>query len=191
MSAAAQNQVCVAPHSLATVDTLHDVFFGPSNIEYTVRLLLDTQVASDSDFLTQLLGVMCTHPVQILFTDHGFTPFAKTPLVIIPYSKMTKAQLLAVDACLEDAARDVTNFKVGSLMGGGSSVHLICPRSNVVDTVELLLAVYNIILSSKTTHANAGVDVSSTFNLILQRLVCSIGLPRAQILSVRERIFAQ
>lgn len=177
-------------NSLTTAYTLYDVFFGPDNIEYTMRVLFDVKTAGDNDFLTQLLGVMCTHSVQFQFTDHGLTPFVKLPLVIIPYSQMSRAQLQAVDLCLQEATRDLTKFKVGSLMGGGSSVNLICLRRTVLDTVEVLFAMYKIIVGSKMSQVNAGLDTSSTFNLILQRLVCSIGLPREQIISIRQKIFA-
>lgn len=171
---------------------LHSVFFGAQNIESTLCLLLETQTANDSDFLTQLLGVMCTHPVQYIFTEHGFTPFSAMPLVIVAFSKMTPTQLMAVDDALSKSAHDMTKFKVGSLMGGGSSVQLLCRHRGVLHTVDVLVALYNIIASSQnTSNSNARVDAPATFNLILQRLVCSIGLPREQIMRVRESIFAQ
>jgi hypothetical protein len=171
---------------------MHKVFFGAQNIESTLRLLLDTQTANDSDFLTQLLGVMCTHPVQYIFTEHGFTPFSAMPLVILAFSKMTPTQLIAVDNALSKSAHDMTKFKVGSLMGGGSSVQLLCPHRGVLDTVDVLVALYNIISSSQNNgNSSARVDAPATFNLIMQRLVCSIGLPREQIMRVRESILAQ
>jgi len=157
-----------------------------------MRLLLDTQSGNDHDFLTQLLSILCTHSVQFVFTEHGFTPFSAMPLVIVPFSKMTETHLMAIDAELRNAADNMTKLKVGTLMGGGSSVQLMCPHQRVLNTVDVLVALYNIITSSQNSkHASAKVDIPATFNLILQRLVCSIGLPREQIARVREIILAQ
>ena len=166
---------------------LHDVFFGTENIEHTLRLLLETQISKDHD-LTKLLGLMCTGCVQYVFTDHGFTPYAEMPLVIVSYAKMTQPQLKAIDRVLDEATRDLTNFKVSSLMGGGSSIHLLSMRRSIVSRVDLLVALHKIIKSSVSSQSSAGVDISTTFNLILQRLVCSIGLPREQIVQIRDRI---
>lgn len=169
---------------------LHEVFFGDENIEHTLRLLLETQISKDQDF-TKLLGLMCTSCVQYVFTDHGFTPYAEMPLVILSYTKMTQSQLVAVDQVLDEATRDLTNFKVSSLMGGGSSVNLICMRRGIVNSVDLLVALHKIILSSVNSQSGVRVDIATTFNLILQRLVCSIGLPREQIVQVRNRILVK
>ena len=192
-----QEETCPAPNasslnSDSLQHDLHEVFFGARNIEHTLRLLLATQSANDHDFLTQVLGVMCTHSVQFVFTEHGFTPFCAMPLVIVAFSKMTQKQLMVVDDALGKSAHDMTKFKVGSLMGGGSSVQMLYPDRGVLNTVDVLVALYNIVASSQTSSNNkARVDVPATFNLILQRLVCSIGLSREQIVRVRESIFAQ
>jgi hypothetical protein len=183
---------CLNSDTLNRAHDLHEVFFGAQNIQNTLRLLLATQSVNDRDFLTQVLGVMCTHSVQYVFTEHGFTPFCAMPLVILALPKMTQTQLMAVDEALSKSAHDMTNFKVGSLMGGGSSVQVLHAPRDVLNTVDVLVALYNIIASSQNaSNSNARVDAPATFNLILQRLVCSIGLSREQIVRVRESIFAQ
>lgn len=168
-------------------EQLHSLFFGRDHLEHTMSVLLQSHVAADHDFLVTILGVMCTQVTHYMFSEHGFTPFSTQPLVVFPYSKMTRPQLLAVDACIGEAAVEPAKIKVGSLMGGGSSVVLTAMPRSTIDTVHILTALHAIVRRACEHHENDG-KVAQMYNLIVQRLVCSTGLAREHIAKARDHI---
>lgn len=168
-------------------EQLHSLFFGRDHLEHTMSVLLQSHVAADHDFLVTILGVMCTQATHYMFSEHGFTPFSTQPLVIFPYSKMTRSQLVAVDACIGEAVADPVKIKVGSLMGGGSSVILTAMPRSTIDTVHLLTSLHGIVRRA-CDHCENDNKVSQMYNLIVQRLVCSTGLTREHIAKARDQI---
>lgn len=165
---------------------MHDVFFAPDSLDTTFKVLCLSKAASENDCLTTIVTQLCTSAVQVKFTDQGYVPFEKQPLMLIPYKYMNKEQILAIKSIIYGMQNDHIKYKVSCMMGNGVSVSLLEQRAEYINPVLVLVTLYRILNTKCQIHGQAKL----IYNAIVQRLICNINLRRTHIEEARKQILA-
>jgi len=187
----------VAPHkkptsknalnSMTNYDKLKDVFFSDDTLIDTFKVICTNANGYQYDTLTSIVTQLCISQVQIKFTEQGFVPFEQCPLLIIPYSCMTKRQILVIKQIVSDMATQLTQFKVSNMMGGGVSITSFEAPTHIIDPGDVLFTLYILLkmhcVKSKTSH-------DLIYNVIVQRMVCNINISHVHIQRARDKIKA-
>ena len=138
----------------------------------------------ESDFVTTVVGMLCTQPVNAMFTDQGFVPFQDHPLLILSYKKMSAAQLDSIHTLIEQMQETFLEYKVNPMMGGGSCVVIINQSKMFVDPSDVLTAFFMILHEMPQYTSNA----NQIFNLFVHRILCNINLPRVYVQQTQQKI---
>lgn len=175
-----------------TMMTLHEkiqhAFFSHSTLKETFNVLCTSTHPYQTDTIISIVTHLCISEIQIKFTDQGFVPFQNCPLLVVPYSCMTKQQILVIKQIVSEIETSPTQFKVSSMMGGGVSITCFETPAHIIDPVDVLFTLYCLLekhcLKSKTNH-------QMIYNTIVQRLVCNVNLSHVHIQKACDKIKAR
>ena len=160
-----------------------NAFFDKTNISQTMNILLSNCKTSVHDCVSTVLRKMCVEPVRLSFTEHAFCPFVNEPLMLVPYHKMTRTQLEAIDAALQHCKQS-HKFTACSHMGIGYSVYMTCKQTHCkhVDISFVLLGLYILITTSSKAH-KPPLDI---YNVMTQRLLKSVTVSPEAIMTAQQ-----
>jgi len=170
------------------VPELVEAFFSRASIVHTVSCFLKGTLEYHSDPMTHLVITLCREPLCICLTDRGLAPVRSDPSIVMPYAQMTQPQL----ACLLRVAavwRMSAAYGTTTQMGGGVCVYdQPAGRARVfVDAVLLFYSVTRLVRSCDSTPLMSAKTLS---NVMLQRIVSSVNLPR-EVIARAERMLLE
>lgn len=168
------------------MNELKIMFFVEENLLKTFKILCMCKTSYENDTLTAVVTQLCTSDVQIKFTEQGYVPFYKFPLLVIPYIYMTKEQILGIKKIVTDLTKQQVTFRASSMMGGGASITCSQPPARIIDPADVLFALHCILLQ----HCKQNNSPSLIYNTIVQRLACNVDLSRTHIARARNKIKA-
>jgi hypothetical protein len=165
---------------------LKNLFFVRDKLHETFKILCMCKTSYENDTLTAVVTQLCTSDVQIKFTEQGFVPFHKFPLLVIPYIYMTKQQLQGIKNIITNLTKNQVTFRASSMMGGGASITCLHQPALIIDPADVLFTLYYLLQQ----HCKQNKGSSLIYNTIVQRLSCNVDLSRAHIAQAREKIKA-
>ena len=165
---------------------LNQHFFGRDTIIHTINTLLKSTFQHNKDPVTHLIASMHREPLALCLTDKGLAPLKSEPTVIIPYAQMTKKQLTVLQE-ITTQMRISELYSTMSQMGGGLYVHALHPsRFRVyVDSVLLLFSTSVIMRTAKLSSL---VDPRDLSNVVLQRIMSNVTIPRTVIMQAETMV---
>ena len=170
----------------AALQELYVMFFSKENLLQTMKILCTCKTTCENDKMTAVVTQLCTSHVQIKFTEQGYVPFFKCPLLVIPFTYMTKQQILGIKNIITNLAKEQETFRVSSMMGGGASITCLHSPARIIDPAHVLFTLYCLLQQ----HCKDTQNLHMIYNTIVQRLTCNINLSREHIARARDDIKA-
>jgi len=139
-----------------------------------------------TDPLTRLCIMCIQEPIWFSLTEKGLAPFRSDPTIIIPYDAMCRSQLEAIEyicSCMQKT----DTYGTSAQMGGGVYVYISqCDTDEVyIDCVQVLFSITMILRNSSSGSYAFKRDLS---NVVLQRVLSSVTIPREQIEQTEDMI---
>lgn len=166
------------------IEDVFNQFFIKDSLQHTLKQFFQSQMLLESDFITTVISMLCTQPVNAMFTDQGFVPFQEHPLLILSYTNMSDAQLHSIHTLIEQIQESFVECKVSPMMGGGSCVLIMNKTKMCLDPSHVLTAFFMILHELPQYRSNA----AQIFNLFVQRILCNINLPRVYVQQTQQNI---
>jgi len=167
------------------VQSIVDNFFSKDTIVHTVSCFLKGTVQYHSDPMTHLVVALCREPLCICITDRGLAPVKSDPTIVMPYAQMTQHQLRVL---LDIVATWRMSAAYGTVtqMGGGVCAHEQ-PAAHKRVFVDAVLLLYSVTLLMRSSPDNSLVSSKTLSNVVLQRIMTSVTLPR-DVIARAERM---
>jgi len=167
----------MAAHS--TSQRVLDLFFNPQDVLLTTELCVRSISDCVGDPLTVFGNLAIQTPVSCTLTSVGLLPFSSDMRVLVPFSRMTVAQLegLRVLASSSNATHPAAN-RYKHQHGGLTVVCQGDSRRVFADAALILYAVNVLILRAVDGRF---LDVGAVINVTQQRIIASIQVHRSQL----------
>ena len=170
----------------AALQELYAMFFSKEQLLQSLKILCMCKTSCDNDKMTAVVTQLCTSHVQIKFTEQGYVPFFKFPLLVIPYTYMTKEKILGIKYIVTNLSKEQETFRASAMMGGGASLTCLHSPARIVDPAHVLFTLYCLLHH----HCKNIQNLNMIYNTIVQRLACNINLSREHIARARDDIKA-
>jgi len=166
------------PQCEATASVV-ELFFSKDNIVHTMSCMLRGIAPYHADPMTHIVVTLCREPLRLALTDRGLAPVKSDPSIFMSYSQMSKAQLQALKMVL---AIWNMSAQYGSTtqMGGGMCLYELRSR-NSRTFVDAVLLLYSVTLLMRSCPASDYATSKTLSNVVLQRILSSVVLPREVI----------
>ena len=166
------------PECEATASVV-ELFFSKDNIVHTMSCMLRGIAPYHADPMTHIVVTLCREPLRLALTDRGLAPVKSDPSIFMSYSQMSKAQLQALKMVL---AIWNMSAQYGSTtqMGGGMCLYELRSR-NSRTFVDAVLLLYSVTLLMRSCPASDYATSKTLSNVVLQRILSSVVLPREVI----------
>jgi len=155
------------------------LFFSKETIVHSMSCILRGIAPYHTDPMTHIVVTLSREPLRLALTDRGLAPVKSDPSIYIPYSKMSKAQLQSLKMVLA-----IWNMSAmyGSTtqMGGGMCVYELKSRGTQT-FVDAVLLLYSVALLMRSCPASDYATSKTLSNVVLQRILSSVVLPREVI----------
>lgn len=170
----------------ATTDTpsvcVRDVFFDESHIQNTAEICVRSLNDCTEDPLTVFGNVAIRSAITCTLTPDGLLPFSSDLRVLIPFSRMTVAQLQVVRS-IACSMQTVNTIRYKHLNG---NVSISCSRDSgkvFADAALVLFAINALILRAVDGR---DINVNTVINVTQQRVLASIHVHRSQLARADE-----
>ena len=166
------------PECEATASVV-ELFFSKDNIVHTMSCMLRGIAPYHADPMTHIVVTLCREPLRLALTDRGLAPVKSDPSIFMSYSQMSKAQLQTLKMVL---AIWNMSAQYGSTtqMGGGMCLYELKSR-NSRTFVDAVLLLYSVTLLMRSCPASDYATSKTLSNVVLQRILSSVVLPREVI----------
>ena len=133
---------------------------------------------------------MCSARVAINLSQRGFVPYKQEPLLVIPYTSMTPAQLQIVYESTQ-LCKQNSEYTSCSQMGGGVSVFMTTPThmEKTKSLIKPALVMYGLYVLLKMNTNNESQH-SKLYSILIQRLTHNTHILPEEILESRAMCVA-
>ena len=152
-----------------------ELFFSKENILHTMSCMLRGIAPYHADPMTHIVVTLCREPLRLALTDRGLAPVKSDPSIFILYSQMSKPQLQSLAIWNMSALYGST-----TQMGGGMCIYELKPRRSRT-FVDAVLLLYSVTLLMRSCPASDYATSKTLSNVVLQRILSSVVLPREVI----------
>jgi hypothetical protein len=161
---------------------VRDVFFDESHIQNTAEICVRSLNDCTEDPLTVFGNVAIRSAITCTLTPDGLLPFSSDLRVLIPFSRMTVAQLQVVRS-IACSMQTVNTIRYKHLNG---NVSISCSRDSgkvFADAALVLFAINALILRAVDGR---DINVNTVINVTQQRVLASIHVHRSQLARADE-----
>jgi len=164
-------------------------FFGRDSVVHTMGCLLRGIAPYHADPMTHLVVMLCREPLRLALTDSGLAPVRSDPSVVMPYGKMSRAQLATVQEVMATWRMSAT-YGSTTQMGGGACVYELPSRCGQT-FVDAVLVLYSVTLLMRSCPSGDLASSKMLSNVVLQRILSSVVLPREVIAQAEHMLRAE
>jgi len=156
-----------------------ELFFSKKSIVHTMSCMLRGIAPYHADPMTHIVVTLCREPLRLALTDRGLAPVKSDPSIFMSYSQMSKPQLQALKLVLAIWNMS-TLYGSTTQMGGGMCIYELRPRRTRT-FVDAVLLLYSVTLLMRSCPASDYATSKTLSNVVLQRILSSVVLPREVI----------
>jgi len=164
------------------MQNLLKAFFSKETIVNTLHILLTTNKSANTNPIMHFLLQLIQLPVCFALTDVGYAPFRNDTTIIIPFERMSAAQLLAVCEAT-NSMRGSREYVDTVQMGGGLYLREVQDSTQHFIDPSLVLFASNVLIRNSVP---AHVNKRNISNVIIQRVLSSVNVSRDKIVEAEE-----